>query len=43
VIFESLFLWYLGKPDTPRYVGILRRALDGKGVSLQYGEDSRGA
>lgn len=36
MILDTLFLWYLGAPDVPRYVGILRRSLDGKGVSLHY-------
>jgi serine/threonine-protein kinase HipA len=39
--FETLFLWYLGQPETPLYVGVLQRVLDGKGVSLRYGDSWR--
>lgn len=34
--FDELFLWYLGDPAQPRYVGVLHRVDDGKGVSLRY-------
>ena len=34
---EDLHLWYLGDPAAPRYVGALRLATAGKGVSLRYG------
>jgi serine/threonine-protein kinase HipA len=34
---DDLFLWYLERPEAPRYVGSLHRVLDGKGVSLRYG------
>ena len=34
---DDLYLWYLGDPGTPRYVGALRLVAAGKGVSLQYG------
>lgn len=37
--YDTLFLWYLGEPTAPRYVGTLRLVAAGKGVSLQYGED----
>lgn len=33
-----MFLWFLGDPATPRYVGALKRVSAGKGVSLRYGE-----
>ena len=36
---DTLYLWYLGDPAAPRYVGILRLVAAGKGVSLQYGAD----
>ena len=35
--FDDLFLWYLGDPASPRYVGELRLVSAGKGVSLRYG------
>jgi serine/threonine-protein kinase HipA len=35
-MFDTLFLWHLADPRNPRLVGTLRRALDGKGVSLRY-------
>ena len=35
--FDVLYLWFLGEPRTPRYVGTLRLVEAGKGVSLQYG------
>ncbi len=37
--YDTLFLWYLGDPNAPRYVGTLRLVAAGKGVSLQYSED----
>jgi serine/threonine-protein kinase HipA len=37
--FDILYLWFLGNPRTPRYVGTLRLVDGGKGVSLQYGSD----
>ena len=37
--FDTLYLWFLGDPQTPRYVGTLRLVEGGKGVSLQYGSD----
>jgi serine/threonine-protein kinase HipA len=36
---DDLYLWYLGDPDTPRYVGALKLASAGKGVSLHYGSE----
>lgn len=33
---DTLHLWYLGNPATPRYVGVLQWAAAGKGVSLRY-------
>jgi len=35
---DDLYLWYLGEP-TPRYVGALKLAAAGKGVSLHYAAD----
>ena len=37
--FDDLHLWYLERPDTPRYVGALRLVAAGKGVSLRYGPE----
>jgi serine/threonine-protein kinase HipA len=34
--FDTLWLWYLGNPATPRLVGELRYLNVGKGASLQY-------
>jgi len=34
---DQLFLWFVGDPTRPRYVGQLRLVDAGKGVSLQYG------
>lgn len=34
--FNELFLWHLGQPEAPRWVGTLRLAAAGKGVSLRY-------
>jgi serine/threonine-protein kinase HipA len=31
---DDLYFWYLGDPHTPRYVGALKLAAPGKGVSL---------
>ena len=36
---DDLFLWYLGNPAAPRYVGALKLVSAGKGVSLRYGQD----
>ncbi|MFJ1260653.1 type II toxin-antitoxin system HipA family toxin [Cupriavidus sp. CuC1] len=36
---DDLYLWYLGDPATPRYVGALKLVTAGKGVSLHYGEE----
>jgi serine/threonine-protein kinase HipA len=33
---DELYLWYLGEPASPRYVGALTRVAAGKGVSLRY-------
>lgn len=33
---DDLYLWYLGDPHTPRYVGALKLVAAGKGVSLHY-------
>jgi hypothetical protein len=35
--FDTLHLWYLGAPRTPRRVGTLRLVESGKGVSQRYG------
>jgi serine/threonine-protein kinase HipA len=35
---DDLHLWYLGDPNSPRYVGALRLISTGKGVSLHYHE-----
>jgi len=37
--FDILYLWFLGDPKTPKYVGTLRLVEAGKGVSLQYGSE----
>jgi len=34
---DGLYLWYLGDPATPRYVGALKLVAAGKGVSLHDG------
>jgi serine/threonine-protein kinase HipA len=36
---DDLYLWYLGDPSSPRYVGALRLVAAGKGVSLRYGAE----
>jgi serine/threonine-protein kinase HipA len=36
---DQLFLWFVGDPARPRYVGPLRLVDAGKGVSLQYGPE----
>jgi serine/threonine-protein kinase HipA len=36
---DDLYLWYLGDPHKPRYVGALKLVAAGKGVSLQYGSE----
>lgn len=36
---DDLFLWHLGDPALPRYVGALKLVSAGKGVSLRYGAD----
>ena len=36
---DQLYLWHLGDPATPRYVGALKLVSAGKGVSLHYGEE----
>ncbi len=36
---DDLYLWYLGDPARPRYVGALRLVSAGKGVSLHYGKE----
>ena len=33
---DDLYLWYLGDPATPRYVGTLQLLAAGKGVALHY-------
>jgi serine/threonine-protein kinase HipA len=35
---DDLYLWFLGDPTTPRYVGALKLVSAGKGVSLHYSE-----
>lgn len=37
--FDDLYLWFLGEPAVPRYIGQLRLVDAGKGVSLQYGAE----
>ncbi len=36
---DDLYLWYLGDPATPRWVGALKLVSAGKGVSLHYSQD----
>jgi serine/threonine-protein kinase HipA len=36
---DDLYLWYLGNPTAPRWVGALKLVSAGKGVSLHYGEE----
>lgn len=36
---DDLYLWYLGDPARPRYVGELKLVSAGKGVSLHYGKE----
>jgi serine/threonine-protein kinase HipA len=36
---DTLFLWFLGDPASPRYVGTLQLVASGKGVSLHYGAE----
>jgi serine/threonine-protein kinase HipA len=36
---DDLFLWYLGDPTVPRYVGALKLVSAGKGVSLRYSQE----
>lgn len=36
---DDLYLWYLGDPATPRWVGALKLVSAGKGVSLHYGKE----
>ncbi len=36
---DDLYLWCLADPATPRYVGALKLASAGKGVSLHYGKE----
>ena len=36
---DELYLWFLGHPTTPRYVGALKLVAAGKGVSLHYSGD----
>ncbi len=36
---DDLYLWYLGDPASPRYVGALKLVSAAKGVSLHYGEE----
>ena len=40
---DDLYLWYLGDPATPRYVGALKLIAAGKGVSLRYGKEWLGS
>jgi serine/threonine-protein kinase HipA len=35
---DSLYLWWLGHPETPVFIGELRMARASKGVSLQYSQ-----
>ena len=36
---DDLYLWHLGAPAMPRYVGELKLVSAGKGVSLRYGSE----
>lgn len=36
---DDLYLWHVGDPAAPRYVGALRLVSAGKGVSLHYGKE----
>lgn len=36
---DDLYLWYLGDPAMPRWVGSLKLVAAGKGVSLRYAEE----
>lgn len=36
---DALYLWFLGNPSVPRYVGTLSLVSTGKGVSLRYGKE----
>lgn len=36
---NSLYLWFLGNPASPRYIGQLQLVDVGRGVSLHYGQD----
>lgn len=36
---DDLYLWYLGDPAAPRYIGALKLVAAGKGVSLRYGAE----
>lgn len=36
---DNLYLWFLGDPTIPRYVGALKLVSAGKGVSLRYSKD----
>ncbi len=36
---DDLYLWFLGEPAAPRYVGALKLVSAGKGVSLHYSEE----
>ncbi len=36
---DNLYLWFLGDPAKPRYVGELKLVSAGKGVSLRYSEE----
>jgi serine/threonine-protein kinase HipA len=36
---DTLYLWYLGKPDRPVLVGELNLVMSARGVSLRYGAD----
>jgi len=38
---DALYLWYLGDPARPRYVGALKLVAAGKGVSLHYDKEWR--
>jgi serine/threonine-protein kinase HipA len=35
---DTLYLWWLGRPERPLFVGELRVARQTKGVSLAYGD-----
>ena len=39
-VVDTLFLWYLGRPERPVLVGNLNLVLSGRGVSLRYAPET---